>query len=349
LTVKTHVVQRVSIVSGRAPKGFPAGSNQIASIIETDRTKLETHSSTTIAYMQHQSPQDLLYGSSTRIAAPGGAQSSTSTTIYSVPRIVAKPPGEKWTNSAARRVDEHYSDGHDENRAYAADGTYVEKGTAFDSNGKLAPTALEDRSSGAGSYSGPFLGCPPDTTFVLTAPSGKPPAISLGLTSPDKYCSVSAGSFPAWFAVNPVFYEETDSSTQTSVPSSCSASQGRPATDIRSQIHFLDTVVGYFEVTQSDSYAISGSIACVTYSDTMSIYYDYQGDTPYTVLTPRKAKPIATTVTQETLQGSEGRETLPAFASGALERHFVATLERQREQMHAALIQHCMEAQGGSR
>src|SRR5580704_14411322 len=46
LTIKTRVVQRVSIVEGRAPKGYPAGSNQIVSVKEADETALETNTST---------------------------------------------------------------------------------------------------------------------------------------------------------------------------------------------------------------------------------------------------------------------------------------------------------------
>ena len=280
LTVVTKIDQDVSATSGSAPAGYPRGSNLIVRVNETDKANLSKHASTTIAYVAYQASKDLLYASSTRIDAAGGAQSSISTTKYAAPRLITETGRATWSNSPARTIDETFSDGHDERRTVAADGTYVEDGTAMAYYGALANTKLYDRSSGAGSYSGPFLGCPPGTRFSFAAPSGTPLKILVALKSANPNCTFQPGTFPAWFQTSPTFYTETDGSKPRKMPSSCGAGKGHPANDVGSAIAFLDTIVGYVELTQTDAYSTARGLQCVVYRDTMLMYYDWQGDTP---------------------------------------------------------------------
>jgi hypothetical protein len=349
LTIKTRVVQRVSIVKGGAPKGYPTGSNQIVSVKETDETKLATNTFTTLAYVAVRPSEDLLYASSTQIAAADGAQSSVSTTKYTQPRIVAQSGASPWTNSPASTIDESFSDGHSEDRTIAGDGTYVEHGTALTSNTKLVPTTLEDTSSGAGSYTAPFEGCPPDMTESVSAPAGDPLKITLSVSAKDdSACNGAPISYLAWFPATPTFYREADSNRRAVVPSSCGSAKGLRSTDVRSDTEFLDTIIGYVEQTRSDTYSVSTGTVCVTYSDAMFIYYDYQGDTPYFLVVSPNRKPIATVLTQETLTASDHGVALPAIATDALLRHFFARLEPERERLRSALVQRFARAQGGS-
>ena len=160
LTVRTKITQDVWITNGPAPKGYPAGSNQIVHLRETDDANLSKNTATTDVYVAQQPKQDLVYASSTQINAPDGAQSSSSTTTYASPRVVAKTGVAMWSNSPARKIDEVFSDGHSEHRTVATNGTYVENGTAVDYAGTLATTELQDMSSGAGFYKGGFLVAP---------------------------------------------------------------------------------------------------------------------------------------------------------------------------------------------
>ncbi len=349
LTVRTKVTQDISITTDPAPEGYPAGSNQIVHLRETDESKLSKNTTTTDVYVAQQPKQDLVYASSTQINAPDGAQSSSSTTTYSSPRVVAKTGVAMWSNSPARKIDEVFSDGHSEHRTVATNGTYVENGTAVDYAGTLATTELQDMSSGAGFYKGGFFGCPSHTRFTFSAPIGAPAKIAFAKKSIDPYCVQAPETFPAWFEANPTFYSEADSSKQTKMPSSCGTSDGRTVSDIRSTIRFLDTIIGYFEETQSDTYMGSRGIQCVVYSDTMLIYYDWQGDTTQFVLVSTNAKPVAEVVTREILAARSGRAALPSIAVAALGRHFVASLGPQRERLRTAMIQHLVHARGGTR
>ncbi len=348
LEITTKVDQEVSMAGGQAPKGYPVGSNQIVRIRERDETKLSTNSSTTVAYVASEPSEDLLYASSTQIDGAAGAQSSTSTTKYASPRVVSRSGAAEWSNSPARTIDETFSDGHREDRTVAGDGTYVERGTAVDYAGLLAPTTLRDMSTGVGFYAGPFLACPPDTAFEFSAPSGTPPRILLTTKSSATSCGLTPFRFPASFVGNPTFYTESDTSKQTTVPSSCGTPK-QHANDVRSTTIFLDTVIGYVERSQSDVYTAPQGTVCVVYSDTMLIYYDWQGDTPATLYLSTNAKPIASVVTQETLVVPNRGAALPAIAVGVLERHFVASLEPQRERLRSAMIRQLTNVQGGVR
>ncbi len=350
LTVKTKITQHISITSGPAPEGYPAGSNQVVLIQETDETKPAKYESTTTAYVAQQQTQDLLYAFSTQISAPG-AQSSTSRTTYASPRVMVRNGVRAWSNSPARKIDEAFSDGHVEDRTIATNGTYIEDGTALNYAGTLTKTKLLDRSSGAGLYQGGFRRCSPDTRFTFSEPAGTPAKITYAEKSYDSYyCAQAPETVPAWFEANPTFYDEADSSRRTKIPSTCDAKDRGTVTDVRSRSRFLDTIIGYLEETQSDTYTGSRGIQCVVYSDTTLIYYDWQGDTTDEVLVSADAKPVAEVTTQEVLTARNGGPALPSIAAVALGRHFLALMEPQRERLRTAMIHHLlMHARGGIR
>ena len=337
------------MAGGRAPKGYPISKIRSSAYANATKRSCATNSSTTVAYVASEPSEDLLYLSSTQIDGAAGAQSSTSTEQqYTTPRVVSRSGAAEWSNSPARTMDETFSDGHREDRTVAGDGAYVERGTAVDYAGLLAPTTLRDMSTGVGFYAGPFLACPPDTAFEFSAPSGTPPRILLTTKSSATSCGLTPFRFPAWFVGNPTFYTESDTSKQTTVPSSCGTPK-QHANDVRSTTIFLDTVIGYVERSQSDVYTAPQGTVCVVYSDTMLIYYDWQGDTPATLYLSTNAKPIASVVTQETLVVPNRGAALPAIAVGVLERHFVASLEPQRERLRSAMIRQLTNVQGGVR
>jgi hypothetical protein len=348
-TIKTRVRQEVSIVRGRPPRGFRKGSTHVVEVNETDATSLQTVDSSSASYVATQGSSGLLFGSTAQIQGASGAQSTSETTIYPSPRTVYEKAGATWSNSPAATVDETYSDGHYEDRTYAANGTYAEKGTTFNSDATPAKIALEDQSSGAGSYAGPFTGCPDDTTFVFSAPAGTPPKIDLDATSSDKYCTISTIPIDAWFNANPTFYSEKDSSAAGTVPSSCGAEAGASATVVTSVRTFLDTVIGYTENTTASTYSNAGGPLCVVYTDTILNYYDWQGDSLGFVGFTPNGDSISSIVTQETLLGYYSGAAISPAVAGALESHFLAKLEPVRARLRSAMIHHLMNVKGGSR
>lgn len=350
----TTTIKDVVTVSPTAGPGLPSGAN-VVHVDETDTTPLQTSRTVTDAYVDTSSTQALLYGSVSLLKAAQGGQTTHTTTSYVTPQILSRKQG-TWTNSPAGSVDEKYSDGHYQDRTIAANGTYDEKGTALALNGKMVVTQIREKPSGAGNYTGPFVGCPPDTSWVFTPA----PSISVKLVSnpPSSGCELGATTIPDWYPSAPTLYTEHDSVTSGKVmPAGCGASQGKRARLTERSMVRLDTIIGYTERTDMSVFGpLSGPPVCVILADEIDNYYDWQGDQIAFFAFTDKGKPVSTIVTNESLAGSSlsggaAAGAADAIAAGA-QTHFTAKLDAVRARLRDAMIrrlQTVLNNAGGAR
>lgn len=344
----TTTVKDVVTVSPTAGPGLPSGTNDVH-VDETDTTPLQTSKTVTDAYVGANSSQTLLYGSVSLLKSAQGGQTTHTTTSYLTPQILSQKQG-TWTNSPASSIDEKYSDGHYQDRTIAANGTYDEKGTAPGLSGKMVGTQILEKASGAGSYSGPFEGCPQHTSWLFTAA----PNITVKLVSNPPYsgCELGATSIPDWYPTAPALYSEHDRASNGAVmPSGCGQSQGKRARRTERSIVRLDTIIGYTEHTDLSVFGpLSGPPACVILADEIDNYYDWQGDQIAFFTFTDKGKPVSTIVTNESLAGSSlggaarGADAIVAAA----QTHFAAKLDAVRARLRDAMIRRFLTVLNGA-
>jgi hypothetical protein len=345
-TIRTRIRDKVSVLSATG-SGLPAGARNVH-VLERAATRLQTTDTVSDSYVSAQEPELLLYGSKSQLEAPLGGQSTETVTTYSKPQILAKQSG-RWTNSPAAKIDESFSDGHHQNRTIAANGTYVEKGTTFALNGKVAPIEILEEASGAGSYTGPFVGCPPNTSWMFTAA----PSITLTLVSKprERGCELGATPIPDWYRVPPTFYSERDTvKSDVTMPSQCGGLAGTAATYVRRTVSSLDTVIGYVESTDVSAYSnAQGVPLCLLLDDDISNYYDWQGDqVAFFAFTPN-GDAVSTIDTQESLVLAGGNPSSMVAGEGigpgaavvvGLQQPFLARNSVEREKLRNAMVHH---------
>jgi hypothetical protein len=357
-TITTDITQTVQVMPTTLPSAFGGGSGTVSTSSETDNIGTQTIALTGTTYLVMSKVKGSTFlvepGNNQSIPGVSNGQSTTIDTTYAsqklqgvtVPgRILAQIPpvnGTKWDNTPASTVDETYGDGHFENRTIATNGTYIENGTAPSGvGGTPAPISLVETASGAGVYSGPFLGYVPSIVFTFPVATGNPPTIMSTIEIEGQTQSFAA--IPAWYPVKPVFYGEQDQIIgNASIPASCGVKGTAFHTSHGSAR--LDTIIGYVEVTQLDEYYNKGVPICVVLSDGLENFYDWQRDTPYLFLFSGDAKPVSAVVTNETLvvksyvAGSKSNVASTAamdpFTGAAIvaaaEQHFAAKMEKQR-------------------
>lgn len=334
-TTTTMIKDAVTVAPTTGP-GLPSGTNDVH-VDETDTTPLQSSRTLTDAYVKTSTTQALLYGSVSELKAPQGGQSTHTTTSYVRPQILSRRHG-TWTNSPAGTVDEKYSDRHHQDRTIAANGTYDEKGTAFALGGKMVATEIVEKATGAGSYTGPFVGCPPKTSWLFTAA----PNISVALVSkpPVLGCQIASATIPAWYPTGPTLYREQDRVNNGVVmPSACGPSGGKRARLTKRSTTRLDTIIGYREDTDVSAFgSLSGPVVCIVFADEIDNYYDWQGDQIAFFAFTDNGHPVSTIVTDESLVlegGSAGGSD--AIVAGA-EAHFTAKLDAVRARLRDAMI-----------
>lgn len=346
----TTAIKDVVTVSSTAGPGFPAGTSDVH-VDETDATPLQTSRTVTDAYVKATAAQALLYGSVSELKAARGGQSSHTTTSYVNPQILSRKQG-TWTNSPAGSVDEKYSDGHYQDRTIAADGTYREKGTTFALNGKIAGIEIIEKPTGAGSYTGPFVGCPPKTSWLFTAA----PQISVKLVSnpPESGCEIGETTIPDWYPTSPTLYTEHDRVTSgMRMPSSCGPYANQHARVTERSMARLDTIIGYRERTDVSVFGrAAGPPVCIIFSDAIDNYYDWQGDQIAFFAFTDNGKPVSTILTDESLVLKSGSSTAGAAIVGGAQTHFAAKLDAVRARLRDAMIRRLLtlaNTAGGTR
>jgi hypothetical protein len=336
-TITTQISQTVTVSPTALASPFPGGSANDVHVDETDVIDgLQTVKSTTDAYTATSGSQTLLYGSVLNVPGTENGQSTVATYVYDKPQIVDESGEGKWTNSPGAQLSEVYGDGHTQDRTIANDGTYDEVGTVQSPTGSgFVPIHLNEKSDGSGQYSGPFLYNPflgyTNIDFRVAAPSGNPATVSATYQikgQPKK----PFFTVPAWYASKPTFFTETDRSGGGSAK--CAAA----ATHVAKQsIARLDTIIGYTERSERDTYSNAGGVLCVVFTDTLDNFYDWNGDTTSFIYVSRNAKKISQVVTSETLTAASGGSArrangvrsaaIPLAAIAALQERFNAKIE----------------------
>ncbi len=343
VTITTTIAQTVTVAPTALASPFPGGSANDVHVAESDVIDgLQQVDFTSDSYTATSSGNVLLYGSVENTPSSSNGQASAIQLVYAAPQIIDKTPetgGETWSNKPGAQLTETYSDGHSENRTVNNDGTYAETGTAQSPDGSgYVPIDLTELASGAGTYAGPFYGFRM-FTWAIGAPSSGKVNITYTIKGKptEKYVTV-----PQWYASKPAFFTESDSiRSGVTPPSGCNASG--TANDVVQKITLLDTVIGYTEMKQRDTYTQSGAAVCVAFADTLYNYYDWNGDTPYTVYVSLNKKRISQVLTTELLSpatgaviganrlhrshGFHGAPAIPMTAVAALQERFNAKIE----------------------
>jgi hypothetical protein len=300
-TIKTSIAQTVTVAPTSLASPFPSGSATDVHIDETDIVDgLQEIDFTIDSYTATSNGNVLLYGADENTKASSNGQASAIQLAYATPQIVDRTTetgGATWTNKPGAQLTENYSDGHVQDRTINDDGTYTEAGTAQSPRGKgYVPTSLIELTSGAGTYSGPFYGY---LGFIwsIAAPSGG--SVAIGYTA-EGYPSRQYANVPQWYPAKPTFFSERDAiRTGVAPPAACGATG--TANDVVQKISSLDTVIGYTEVKQRDTYTQNGSAVCVAFVDSLYNYYDWNGDTPYAIYLSTNKKKISQVLTREVL------------------------------------------------
>jgi hypothetical protein len=350
----TTIAQTVTVAATALASPFPGGAANDVHVAETDTIdQLQTIQLTVDSYTATSSNNVLLYGSVVNTPASGGGQptngqATTVQLVYAAPQIIDQTPqnnGATWTNKPGAQLTENYSDGHSEDRTYANNGTYSEVGTAQAPNGSgYVPVHLSIDGSGAGIYSGPFFGAA-SVSFEFAAPAGSPKTIS-GTIKVNKRPRQALFKIPAWFANQPVFFTEADSiRTNVAQPKGCPFASA--INDVRQKITRLDTMIGYVEQSQRDTYEASGAVICVAFTDTLQNYYDWNGDTTsFPLYVTENAKKISQVVTNELISvvgapsGATARRShgargayIPPAAVAALQARFDAKMNATKREL----------------
>ncbi len=354
----TIVTRLKETVTALPTRHYPAGALDIHSDT-LEKTALQSTHVVTNSYVSATAGSVLLYATTSKIESASGGQTTDAKTAYASPQIVSQKTG-AWTNSPAASIRESYSDGHYQDRTVAADGTYDEKGTTFALTGQIAPITIREAATGAGRYIGPFDGCPPKTAFEFTAA----PNIELKLVSkpPSSFCEMQPTKITDWYPASPGFFNEHDTAKNGAAPpSECGLDEKRVHLTTRT-VMSLDTIIGYVEKTNmvivnSESKDV---LLCMLLTDSISNYYNWQGDTPYFFLFTPNGKPVSTIVTDEKLvidDDSSARRNRNAFeaadavAAGA-QQQFLTGVARVRERLHDAMVRAFISKQtsiGGAR
>lgn len=297
-----------------------------------------------------------LYGQT--VQEPSSANLPTVTTLYNTPQTVDQLPetnSATWSNNPQSTTSYAYASGDAGTRTVAADGSYNDVEQLGPSSGGATVTMTEN-ADGSGSIAGPYYGGGILDSISFSAPTPQPsasPLLSVTLsfsTFAQQYYGLPATQvinddvwYPYTLGQAPVLYNETDSvSASASLPASCSASPYTAVNDVRRTIVTVDTIVGYVDSTQMDSYNANGFPVCMTTSDALGFAYSEQGTTPYTIYIGVKPD-LVTVTTNESLviqnqpvtaiAANRSAQAAQAHAfAAALQGHMLASLARERAQ-----------------
>lgn len=286
----------------------------------------------------------LLYGQ--MLQQPSSANLPVETTLFTKPQIVDEFPetnAASWSNSPQGTTSYAYASGNAGTRTVAADGSYVDTEQMGPSSGGATATITEN-ADGSGSIAGPYYGGGFLDSISFSAPTPNPspsPSTIVDVTLTFSALAQQYG-YPAtqviwddvWYPYTPgqapVLYSEKDSvATGATLPASCSGSPYSSVNDVRRTIVTLDTVIGYVDTTQLDSYNANGFPVCMTTADTLGFAYDQQGTTPYTIYIGRTPDLITVTTNESlVIRNQPSTSVLPARSAQSLQAHaFAAALQ----------------------
>jgi hypothetical protein len=302
-------------------------------IVENDFAPLKTTTLTTHEYLVYSAA-----GSTTAVSIVGSVTTSSDGAIFETVYgpgnglldILPETPGNIGSapNTAALTSTETDPDGQVTSRSVNADGTYMERATFPDGTTSLAT----QRADGTGTYSVPYAipstvfgdGVAPPNTVIAVAPPATSVvayipvsiAYSYGTApSPGPSATPIASPTPVQRSVTPVWYpggvapavpslETYVNAGSAALPQACnvpgSLLGGRVANKLLQTIARVDIVFGETELETTTTYTAEGlGVVCQQFSDVVTHYYDFSGQSLKTFATSGTA--LQTDTLTETL------------------------------------------------
>lgn len=290
-------------------------------------------------------------------------------------------------NNAALTLTETDPDGQITSHTVNPDGTYREQAQFVDGTTSLAI----ENADGTGSYSVPFVIsgtpygdglAPPNTLLSVAAPAVLPSAgpyipvsiaYSYGATpAPSPSATPAPTPTPVQRFVQPVWYpggvyptvpssESYVNAGPTAPPSACNLSAtllaGRPTNALVQTIARVDIVFGETELETTTTYTAPGlGVVCLQESDVVTHYYDYSGQTQYSLVqtsgTPLQTDTLTETLTLQaaTVNASSATRSAQSLGSavGLARTSIGLAAERERLRRHAAVFRSLHRAAKGA-
>lgn len=316
-SLKYSVTQTVA--NGTLPNPFGATGSGTSDVrtAETDASSLMTTNSVTDAWLQTSSSAITLLGSVVSQPASAGGQSTLTTTQFTTPPTIDSLPEINGSfgaaNSDAGSLAQIFGDGSSYTRTVAAGGSYTEAGTTLTGTLGNGTISIVENTNGSGTITGPSGGGFAPKSF--STPSGTPPVITIAYVVPSP-----APTFlvPFWWpSTTPSFYSEAGTIVTGVVPPPPCAGNANKVARIVTQ---LDTIIGYTETTEYDTYDTPNGPTCLVMSDTLNSYYDWSGDAfiPNRFSSNGAANPLSTTTTTQTLALSPNPGIAPFMRRSSL-------------------------------
>ncbi len=343
-----------TVSEGSSPAPTPSSGLIDEHVAETDAGSLDSATYATDSFVGISSTtspwSELLYATTQQESSSAGAP--VITTNYTNAQTIDQYPassGASWTNNPAATIAYQYADGDSGQRTVSSSGTYTDTESIL-AGGAGGTATLTENSDGSGSIVGPFFGggIIAQVAFAAPSPAASPTSVTVSIDF-SSYAQTQYG-YPAsspvtdslWYAFPPVFYIETDTiTTNAGLPQSCmpNAFNFTQATDVRRSMATTDTVVGYVEDTNIDSYEYNGVPVCLVTEDIQRYAYDEQANQPYFILVGELGLEVVTTMETLVLTGTP--PAAPAQmqrASVALQAHELTGYARDRAARTRALL-----------
>ncbi len=361
-TLNYTVTANVSVGKAKFP-GSTTAQLVDEHVAESDASNLSSTTYATDSWISVASASktynEVLYGVTQQ--EPSSANLPVSTTVYGSPQIIDEFPessSNTWHNSPAATMTYNYASGDAGTRQIGADGTYVDTEQMGPSSTGETVTMTENK-DGSGSIVGPIEGGF-ITSISVSAPSPVPSATPvITITEAIGQFYQTNYGYPAtltktdgrWYTPTSQYYTENDTvKTAVSLPNGCTPSPYSSANEVVRKITDLDTVIGYLETTEFDSYNVDGFPVCMVTSDVQSFAYGQQGLTPSIFAVGPLGLEVITT--NETLALQNGPPSAQAGAAraqavahaasfiGALQAHQLNAFQQERVVRKRAFLNH---------
>ena len=300
-TLSYAVSDTVSV--GSSPFPGPSATGLVDEhVAESDAQSLSTTTFTTDSWVGIASANSansvynqLLYGSTQQ--EPSSANLPTTTTIYATPLTTDQFPaqtGLNWTNGPAATTTYSYADSDSGTKVIAPDGSYADTENLL-AGGAGGTATLTENSDGSGSIVGPYYagGIVSQVTFSAPTPSASPTSVVVTVDytafAQSQYGLPASAPIPdaLWYPYPLTLSSESDTVTAgVQLPSSCKPNAFNLTTAdlVARQITVFDTIVGFNETTDLNSYEYNGQPICLVSTDTLNYAYDEQGNQPYLII-----------------------------------------------------------------
>jgi len=245
--------------------------------------------------------------------------------------VLPEVAGASFTNNAAATIATSFTNNESSMSTYAADGSYKETVNYpnVNASGPTTTQTVVSNLDGSGSINTPFVGTvfSGNQMFAVSAPSAAGPSGTITETTTQQAeapstaaPTVKTTSIPNWIPtgyIGTALATETDTNMgATNLPTAACpvpSSFASTANVLVQTKNAVDPMMGTFETTTTTTYVIPNvGPACVVLDDVQTVYYDYSGQSGFTLFsgTPQQITTVNETVylTAQQLQ-SAARKT----------------------------------------